>query len=222
MYYPEARRVVLSRTPVSGKSYASAARKNTTDKSIQCNYKKDNSSDSVTPTKPEDRERFAEKTKEPKGSSTGSKTSFNKDPNKNIQRLPPKNRRYFDRRLLRRRRRSHGLSIGTFDFKNQRRSECGAIMASFISWNCRGLKTRLDDFKFIISTYQCVALQKTFLKRTMTMRVRGYNCARRDVDGDASPTGGVCLFTSNLYPSNVVTLHTSLQAVAAVQFTSFL
>ncbi|GFS77403.1 RNA-directed DNA polymerase from mobile element jockey [Trichonephila clavipes] len=48
----------------------------------------------------------------------------------------------------------------------------------------------------------------------MTLRVRGYNCVRRDVDGDASPTGGVCLFTSNLYPSNVGTLHTSLQAMA--------
>ncbi|GFS93551.1 putative RNA-directed DNA polymerase from transposon X-element [Trichonephila clavipes] len=60
----------------------------------------------------------------------------------------------------------------------------------------------------------CVALQETFLKSTMTMQVRGYNCVRRDVDGDTSPTGGVCLFTSNLFPSNVVTLHTSLQAVA--------
>ncbi|GFT83414.1 putative RNA-directed DNA polymerase from transposon X-element [Trichonephila clavipes] len=61
-----------------------------------------------------------------------------------------------------------------------------------------------------------VALQETFLKSTMTVRVRGYNCVRRDVDGDTSPTGGVCLFTraSHLYPSNVVTLHTSLQAVA--------
>ncbi|GFT24795.1 putative RNA-directed DNA polymerase from transposon X-element [Trichonephila clavipes] len=46
------------------------------------------------------------------------------------------------------------------------------------------------------------------------MQVRGYNCVRRDVDGATSPTGGVCLFTSNLFPSNVVTLHTSLQAVA--------
>ncbi|GFV81726.1 putative RNA-directed DNA polymerase from transposon X-element [Trichonephila clavipes] len=46
------------------------------------------------------------------------------------------------------------------------------------------------------------------------MQVRGYNSVRRDVDGDAFPTGVVCLFTSHLYPSNVVTLHTSLQAVA--------
>ncbi|GFW58705.1 uncharacterized protein TNCV_378881 [Trichonephila clavipes] len=51
--YPEARRVVLSRTPVSGKSYVSAARKRTSDKCIQCEYKKDNSSDSATPTNPE-------------------------------------------------------------------------------------------------------------------------------------------------------------------------
>ncbi|GFU36746.1 putative RNA-directed DNA polymerase from transposon X-element [Trichonephila clavipes] len=89
-------------------------------------------------------------------------------------------------------------------------------MTSFISWNCRGLRTRLADLKSIISTYQpaCVALQETFLKSTMTMQVRGYNCVRRDVDGDTSPTGGVCLFTSNLFPSHVVTLHTSLQAVA--------
>ncbi|GFY21435.1 RNA-directed DNA polymerase from mobile element jockey [Trichonephila clavipes] len=47
-----------------------------------------------------------------------------------------------------------------------------------------------------------------------TVQVRGYNCVRLDVDDDTSPNGGVCLFTSHLYPSNVVTLHTSLQAVA--------
>ncbi|GFV29843.1 putative RNA-directed DNA polymerase from transposon X-element [Trichonephila clavipes] len=89
-------------------------------------------------------------------------------------------------------------------------------MASFISWNCRGLRTRLDDLKSNISTYQpaCVALQENFLKRTMKMRVRGYNCVGRDVDGNASLTGGVCLFMSNLYPRTVVTLHASLQAVA--------
>ncbi|GFX33637.1 putative RNA-directed DNA polymerase from transposon X-element [Trichonephila clavipes] len=38
--YPEARRVVLARTPVSGKSYASATRKSTSDKCIQCDSKK--------------------------------------------------------------------------------------------------------------------------------------------------------------------------------------
>ncbi|GFW67584.1 RNA-directed DNA polymerase from mobile element jockey [Trichonephila clavipes] len=76
-------------------------------------------------------------------------------------------------------------------------------------------KNSTDDLKSIISTYQpaCVAPSETFLKSSMTIRVRGYNCVRRDVDGDACPTGGVCLFTSHLYPNNVVTMHTSLQAV---------
>ncbi|GFX62930.1 uncharacterized protein TNCV_1100231 [Trichonephila clavipes] len=46
------------------------------------------------------------------------------------------------------------------------------------------------------------------------MRVRGYNCVLRDVDGVAYPTGGFCLFTSHLFPSNVITLHTSIQVVA--------
>ncbi|GFW25078.1 RNA-directed DNA polymerase from mobile element jockey [Trichonephila clavipes] len=89
-------------------------------------------------------------------------------------------------------------------------------MTSFISCNWRGLRTRLDDLKSIISTYQpaCVALQETILKSAMTLKVRGYNCVRRDVDGDTSAHGDVCLFTSHLYPSNVVTLHSSLQAVA--------
>ncbi|GFX06658.1 hypothetical protein TNCV_382541 [Trichonephila clavipes] len=115
------------------------------------------------------------------------------------------------------RRESDGRSVAqAFVFWLLARSKCEDFMTSFISWNCRGLRTRLADLKSIISTYQpaCVAFQETFLMSTMTMQVRGYNCVRRDVDGDTSPTGGVCLFTSNLFPSNVVTLHTSLQAVA--------
>ncbi|GFW78905.1 hypothetical protein TNCV_2059261 [Trichonephila clavipes] len=45
------RRVVLSRTPVSGKSYASATLKSTSDKCIQCDSKTDNISSSSIPTK---------------------------------------------------------------------------------------------------------------------------------------------------------------------------
>ncbi|GFV61035.1 RNA-directed DNA polymerase from mobile element jockey [Trichonephila clavipes] len=86
-------------------------------------------------------------------------------------------------------------------------------MASFVSWNCLGLRTRLD-FKSIVFTNQpaCVVFQETFLKSIMT-RVRGFNYERRDVDGNVPLTGVVCLFTSHHYSGNVVTLHTSLQAV---------
>ncbi|GFW56144.1 hypothetical protein TNCV_3853121 [Trichonephila clavipes] len=95
---------------------------------------------------------------------------------------------------LAKRRKSDGRSVAqTFVFWLLAGSTCEDLMTSFISWNCRGLRTRLADLKSIISTYQpaCVALQETFLKSTMTVQVRGYNCVRRDVDGDTSPTGGV-------------------------------
>ncbi|GFV23511.1 uncharacterized protein TNCV_4782221 [Trichonephila clavipes] len=52
MAYIRCPRVVLSHTPVSGKSYAGAARKSTSDKCIRCTVGTDNSSDSATPTNP--------------------------------------------------------------------------------------------------------------------------------------------------------------------------
>ncbi|GFU38236.1 RNA-directed DNA polymerase from mobile element jockey [Nephila pilipes] len=48
----------------------------------------------------------------------------------------------------------------------------------------------------------------------MTTRVRGYNCVRLDVDAASSSSGGVCILTSQNSPHNIVTLTTSLQAVA--------
>ncbi|GFX48784.1 uncharacterized protein TNCV_3479681 [Trichonephila clavipes] len=72
----------LSRTPVSGKSYASAARKGTSDKSTQCNAEEDDSSDSVTPTKPE------RATKEPKG-----------DNRPTIPKIPKKTSRDFHQKI---------------------------------------------------------------------------------------------------------------------------
>ncbi|GFS66815.1 RNA-directed DNA polymerase from mobile element jockey [Trichonephila clavipes] len=47
----------------------------------------------------------------------------------------------------------------------------------------------------------------------VTLRVRGYNCVRWNAKRNASSTGGGCLFKSHLYPSNVVTLHTSAEEI---------
>ncbi|GFT59891.1 hypothetical protein TNCV_2286141 [Trichonephila clavipes] len=57
-------------------------------------------------------------------------------------------------------------------------AECGTFMTSFISWNCRGLRTRLDDLKSIISTYQpaCCSSGDISENYPLTMQVRGYNC----------------------------------------------
>ncbi|GBN20958.1 hypothetical protein AVEN_177596-1 [Araneus ventricosus] len=89
-------------------------------------------------------------------------------------------------------------------------------MSFCISWNCRGYRSRIDDIKSMINKYQpvCIGLQETFLKSTVSTKVRGYNCTRKDVATEISSSGGVCILTSNLYPSNALSLHTFLQAVA--------
>ncbi|GBM53583.1 RNA-directed DNA polymerase from mobile element jockey [Araneus ventricosus] len=55
---------------------------------------------------------------------------------------------------------------------------------------------------------------KTFLASNIPLKLRGYNCVRKDTDTGSHSSGGVCILTSNLYPSTPLTLHTTLQAVA--------
>ncbi|XP_055941880.1 uncharacterized protein LOC129971927 [Argiope bruennichi] len=89
------------------------------------------------------------------------------------------------------------------------------LMAPFISWNCRGIRTKLEDLKALVNSTHpvCIALQDTFLKSNVHLKIRGYNCVRKDnVTGLSS--GGVCILTSNSYPSTILNLHTPLQAVA--------
>ncbi|GBN80570.1 hypothetical protein AVEN_108220-1 [Araneus ventricosus] len=88
-------------------------------------------------------------------------------------------------------------------------------MGPLVSWNCRGIRTKLVDVKALVNSFHpvCVALQETFLKPNAHLKLRGYNCVRKDNDTGTS-SGGVCLLTSNLFPSTTLNLHTSLQAVA--------
>ncbi|GBN76476.1 hypothetical protein AVEN_105051-1 [Araneus ventricosus] len=88
-------------------------------------------------------------------------------------------------------------------------------MVPLVSWNCRGIRTKLVDVKALVNSFHpvCVALQQTFLKPNAHLKLRGYNCVRKDIDTGIS-SGGVCLLTSNHYPSTTLNLHTSLQAVA--------
>ncbi|GBN57650.1 putative RNA-directed DNA polymerase from transposon X-element, partial [Araneus ventricosus] len=89
-------------------------------------------------------------------------------------------------------------------------------MGTFVSWNCHGIRSKLQDIKTIFNTFHpvCIGLQETFLKSTVPLKLRGYNCVRRDSDTGVTSSGGVCSLTSNLYPSTPLTLHTNLQAVA--------
>ncbi|GBM83097.1 hypothetical protein AVEN_73094-1 [Araneus ventricosus] len=89
-------------------------------------------------------------------------------------------------------------------------------MDPFVSWNCRGIRSKLVDIKALINTSHpvCVALEEAFLKPSHCLKLRGYSCVRKDDDTGVSASGGVFILTSNLYPSTTLTLHTCLQAVA--------
>ncbi|GBM26167.1 Retrovirus-related Pol polyprotein from transposon TNT 1-94 [Araneus ventricosus] len=90
------------------------------------------------------------------------------------------------------------------------------LMGTFVSWNCRGIRSKLQDIKEMINNLQpvCIGLQETFLSSKIPHKLRGYNSVRKDGAIGAKHSGGVCILTSNLYPSAPLTLHTFLQFVA--------
>ncbi|GFW02231.1 hypothetical protein TNCV_1633221 [Trichonephila clavipes] len=63
-----------------------------------------------------------------------------------------------------------------------RGAQCEDFMTSFISWNCRGLRTRLAGSQIHhihVPARTCVALQDISEEYRPTMQVRGYSCVRR-------------------------------------------
>ncbi|GBN35295.1 hypothetical protein AVEN_233494-1 [Araneus ventricosus] len=91
-------------------------------------------------------------------------------------------------------------------------------MGTFLSWNCRGIQSKLQDLKGFINFFNpvCIGLQET-LSSNIPLKLRVYNSVRKDTTTGSNHSGGVCVLISNLYPSIPLTLHTTLQAVA-VQF----
>lgn len=91
-------------------------------------------------------------------------------------------------------------------------------MASFIQWNCRGLKSNRSDLDLLISKFNpsAICLQETLLHRDL-YPFRGYVAyhlkASTDVLG--RPHGGVSIFIKTSVPQNTITLQTPLKAVAA-------
>ncbi|GBL94604.1 hypothetical protein AVEN_235678-1 [Araneus ventricosus] len=95
-------------------------------------------------------------------------------------------------------------------------------MASFVSWNCRGIKYKNSDLKDIINNYKpvCMALQETHLKNDENIKIKYYNALSKNND---RASGGVSLLVANNSPSIPINLNTRLQAIAArIQMHSFI
>ncbi|GBN65924.1 hypothetical protein AVEN_168018-1 [Araneus ventricosus] len=86
-------------------------------------------------------------------------------------------------------------------------------MCTFLSWNCRGIRSKLQDLKGLINIFNpvCIGLQETFLSSNIPLKLRGYNSVGKDAAIGSNHSGGVCVLTSNLYPSTPLPLHTPLR-----------
>ncbi|KFM75763.1 hypothetical protein X975_25626, partial [Stegodyphus mimosarum] len=89
-------------------------------------------------------------------------------------------------------------------------------MATLVSWNCRGFHRNLLDIGSIISAYHpvCLAVQETNLKPEQQAKLRRVSFLRKENLAGDRASGGVGLLTSLDYPSNALSLTTSLQVVA--------
>ncbi|KFM64962.1 putative RNA-directed DNA polymerase from transposon X-element, partial [Stegodyphus mimosarum] len=89
-------------------------------------------------------------------------------------------------------------------------------MATLVSWNSRGFHRNLTDIKDIINAHHPVsfALQETNLKPEQPAKLRRFSFVRKDNIASERASGGVGLLTSLDYPSNTLSLTTSLQVVA--------
>ena len=95
-------------------------------------------------------------------------------------------------------------------------------MTTILQWNCRGLRTGLDELQAILVRQRpsIVCLQETKLAPDSFCRMRGYSISRKDVVADTVAHGGVLLAIHHSVPTRPVPLRTGLQAVAVtVQLT---
>ncbi|GBN55058.1 hypothetical protein AVEN_204339-1 [Araneus ventricosus] len=55
-------------------------------------------------------------------------------------------------------------------------------MCTFLSWNCRDIRSKLQDLKGVINVFNpvCIGLQETFLSSNNPLKLRGYNSVRKD------------------------------------------
>ncbi|GBN45767.1 hypothetical protein AVEN_159943-1 [Araneus ventricosus] len=84
-------------------------------------------------------------------------------------------------------------------------------MGTFLSWDCRGIRSKLQDLKGLINVFNlvCIGLQKTFLSSNNPLKLRGYNSVRKDAATGSNHSGGVCILTSHLYPSTPLPLRST-------------
>jgi len=94
-------------------------------------------------------------------------------------------------------------------------------MASIIQWNCRGLRSNLEELHLLISKYKplAICLQETFLKDNDNLTIKNYEIfSVTSSSTDGRPIGGTSILIRNDIPHRQLNINTQLQAVA-INFT---
>ncbi|MBJ5603890.1 endonuclease/exonuclease/phosphatase family protein [Salmonella enterica subsp. enterica serovar Albany] len=87
---------------------------------------------------------------------------------------------------------------------------------SILQWNCRGLRSRFDDVRHLLSSFSpvCLCLQETKLRAADVLSLRRYSIFRHDHFHPGIACGGVAIIVPHHVPVQQLSLTTSLQAVA--------
>lgn len=90
-------------------------------------------------------------------------------------------------------------------------------MPSILQWNCRGLRTSLQDLQAVIRQRRplFVCLQETKLSSNVKCQLKGYSVFRKDVPTDTVAHGGVLLAVHHSIPMRPLVINSSVQSVAA-------
>ena len=85
---------------------------------------------------------------------------------------------------------------------------------NILQWNCRGLKTNLDELQQLMACHQAAAVSVQETMSPTEIKIKGYSsyfCPSRGQDGTS---GGTALYVKEGIPHRSLSLNTNLQAVA--------
>ena len=90
-------------------------------------------------------------------------------------------------------------------------------MSTFLQWNCRGIRTSIEDLQTIAASKSpvIICLQETKLPPDAPFFLKGYTILRKDTDYTSVSHGGVLIAASHEIPVKQIPLRSELQAVAA-------
>ena len=87
---------------------------------------------------------------------------------------------------------------------------------SFIQWNCRGFRNKLEEIQLFIKNHNPIAicLQETLLKDNESLSIKNHHLQLHSTIDNGKVSGGVCILVRNDIPNSEVQIQTPLQAIA--------